>query len=289
MVWASMRSASPLWVFAGFCASFVGLPLWVAAWGLLIPASRRPSVLALFEAQSVTLAAIQAFSVLGGGATAVFMLVRRAGLSASGAVSLLAFDQLLTGVVKLILIAAAIAFAPAPVLMRTVGLTLLVLVMGLLGLVLVIAHSETATRRRAIDHGGWRGKVFFLAAELAGNLAAIRSPVRFSGALLLYLLRRSAEGFTALCIQMACGQPVSGEAALLIVAVLAVATMIPGPPGNLGVYEAVVSLAYLACGYSSESAVAMALLQHVAFLAAACVPGLVLVLIRPPWRRIATP
>ena len=285
MVGEALAAARPVWVVAALAANLLGLPIWICAWRLLIPARGRPGWGALVEAQSVTLAAIQTLSVLGGGVAAIYMLVRRAGLTYAGAASLLAFDQLLTGVVKLILIGGAVYFAPAPEGLRRAGLGLLVIVTAILVALLIIARSETAARRRAEGLGGWPGRLLMLGAEIGGNLAAIREPGKFGLACLLYLLRRSMEGVAAFYLQRALGLTPSAEAALLVVAALSVATIIPGPPGNLGVYEAVVSLAYVACGVPPETALALALLQHACFLAASVAPGLLTLALRRPWKR----
>ncbi len=284
-VMASLRSADSWWIIGAFCFNVMGLPLWIAAWRLLIPPARRPTLTSLFEAQSVTLAAIQALSGLGGGAVAIFMLVRRAGLRAGGALSLLSLDQLLTGLVKVIIIGAAIAFAPAPGVMRTVALTLLGVVAALLAVMFIVVHSEGASRRSAERRGGLPGKALALVSDLASHLAVIRAPGRFGLAILIYLARRSMEVFAAMCVQAAFGGPVSPATALLVVAALSIATILPGPPGNLGIYEAAAGIAYVACGIPSDSAVAMAMLQHLAFLAGSVLPGCVTLVVRQPWRR----
>ena len=284
MVRSALAAANPVWVFTAFAVNLIGLPIWMLAWRLLIPTRGRPGWVALFEAQSITLAAIQTFSVLGGGAVAIYMLTRRAGMTFAGVASLLAFDQLLTGVVKLILIGGAVYVAPAPDVLRKAGLSLLVVVAAMLIVLLVMARSEAAARRRADGADGWGGRLLMLGAEIGGNLAAIREPGKFGLACLFYLLRRSMEGVAAICLQRALGLQPSFDAALLVVAALSVSTIIPGPPGNLGVYEAVVSLAYVACGVAPETALALALLQHACYLAAAVAPGYATFALRRPWK-----
>ncbi len=287
--WATVRSALATadvrWVLAAFLVNLLGLPLWLLAWLTLLPPKRRPPAARLFEAQAVTLAGIQTVSVLGGGAIALFMLVRRAGLSASGAMSMLGLDQLLTGLVKIILIGAAILFAPAPPIMRHAALTLVGVVAILAAAALVAAHSETAARRRAALRSGWIAFALRSISDVAAHVAVIRDPGRFGLALALYLLRRSLEGVGAFCVQIACGWPPSGQGALLVVAALCIATLIPGPPGNVGFYEAAVTFAYVLCGVPPDLALAMALLQHVATLAATALPGYFVALVVRPWSR----
>ena len=53
---------------------------------------------------------------------------------------------------------------------------------------------------------------------------------------------------------------------VLIVACLAITTLIPVAPANLGVYEATVFAAYRYIDVPADAAVGMALLQHACFL-----------------------
>ena len=142
------------------------------------------------------------------------------------------------------------------------------------------AHSGAAVARLADIAPGWLAHPVRLCGEWTTHLEALRRPLRFAVAALLTLGRRVMETIAILCVQKATGVPVSVEAALLVIAALALATIIPGPPGNVGYYEAVVVLAYGWVGVGKETAVAAALLQHLAFLAAALVPGYLLLAIR---------
>jgi uncharacterized membrane protein YbhN (UPF0104 family) len=117
-------------------------------------------------------------------------------------------------------------------------------------------------------------------AGWTAHLDTLRRPLRFASGLAFMLSRRLTEAFAAVCIQKATGIPVSFELALLITAAIALATIIPGPPGNIGYYEAVVVLAYGWGSVGRETAVAAALLQHIAFLVAAMAPGYLLLALR---------
>ena len=55
---------------------------------------------------------------------------------------------------------------------------------------------------------------------------------------------------------------------LVVLASVALATMLPVAPGNLGVYEGAALLAYRWAGVDPETALALAVLQHLALLAA---------------------
>jgi uncharacterized protein (TIRG00374 family) len=287
MDWASVasfaRKADPLWLAAAVVANLFALPLWALSWRLLAP-RKSARFFNLLEVLCMTLASVQMFSLVAGIATAVLLLVKRAGLTKAAALSVLTLDQIVTGMVKVLLIAAAIIFVDAPVWMRHAGASLLVLVLVGLGVLLVAARSEA----RLIAYGERKqGRVSHLITFLASwtaHLDPLRHPLRTGVAVIVALLRRLAEGVGALCIQKACGIPVSLELGLLVMTALALVTVIPQPPGNIGLYEAAVVVVYQMAGYPPETALAIALLQHVMFLIAALIPGCLVFAIRRPWR-----
>ncbi len=278
---AAVAQASLIWVLAAFGCNLVAMPLWYFAWRALTPIPPPP--MRLLETQAVTLAAIQTLSILGGGVVAVVMLVRRAQVSAAVAATIVALDQALTGAVKVILILAALIFSPAPSFMRTAAAILLPAVLVFVGLLTGVSFSHGFVRRFSLRQKGWMGRALLGFADLAGHLAAVRAPHKVGLALALYAARKSTEGFAALCIMRACGVAPSPEAAILVVAAIALSTVIPGPPGNLGIYEASVVFAYTQTGIAPELALALALLQHAAYLAASVLPGLGALILWPPW------
>ncbi len=287
--WAQVRSALATadfaWVLVACAVSQLALPLWIMAWRALIPDPPSPG--RLLEVQTVMLAGIQTLSILGGGVVAVFMLVRRAGLGYGGAVSILALDQVLTGLTKVVLVGAAVSFSPAPASMRSAGLAFVAAVTALCCAVLALSYSRGFVSRLSTVGGGPRARLLTGAGDVARGLAAARTPGRFGFALVCYIARRSIEGVAGLCVMRACGVPVSWEAALLAVAAVSLSTVVPGPPGNLGVYEAAATFAYAQTGVTPEKALALAILQHVAFLSAAVLPGYVTLIVRRPWRSAA--
>ena len=74
MVGEALAAARPVWVVAALAANLLGLPIWICAWRLLIPARGRPGWGALVEAQSVTLAAIQTLLTTAVTAVAVWLM-----------------------------------------------------------------------------------------------------------------------------------------------------------------------------------------------------------------------
>jgi uncharacterized membrane protein YbhN (UPF0104 family) len=68
--------------------------------------------------------------------------------------------------------------------------------------------------------------------------------------------------------------------ALLVLAALAVTTLLPIAPANLGVYEATVFATYRFAGASAELALGMAIVQHLCFLLPMLLTGYVTLSVR---------
>ena len=76
-----------------------------------------------------------------------------------------------------------------------------------------------------------------------------------------------------LCMQRAFGLDLPVGAAVLALAMLNLSTLLPIVPGNIGVYEASVVLAYSRFGVAAERALGLAALQHLCYLLALAAPG----------------
>jgi uncharacterized protein (TIRG00374 family) len=116
-------------------------------------------------------------------------------------------------------------------------------------------------------------RVARLAAALAVGLAPIRSPSRSGGALALALAKKAMETLAIYCVQRAFGIDLPLASALLVLAAVNLATLLPLVPGNLGVYEGAVVLAYTYFGIPPERALGVALVQHACFFLALALPG----------------
>jgi uncharacterized protein (TIRG00374 family) len=286
-VYARARGADPLWLALAVCGTLVALPFWSLSW-VLLSHSRLRRIYQLMEVQAITLAAVQSLSLLAGGATAMVMLTRRAGFSPPAALSLLALDQLVTGIVKVILVALAVSLAQPPAWMQHAGWSLLAVVAVAVAVLLMTHGHEASLLRWSAERSGALAKVVSFVGRASSHLRALRDPLRSFAAVVLMLVRRLLEGLPILCVQKAVGIPVSWELGLLVLTALALVTVIPQPPGNAGLYEAAVLVVYQAAGIPADLALAAALLQHAAFLVAALVPGYLVLAIRRPWRRRLT-
>lgn len=277
----ALRKADPVWVGMAIAANLCGLPMWAQAIRLFTPAAEPKPFWPVLGVLAIIVAAIQSLSIFAGAATAAVLFVRRVGMSTGAMISVLALEQLSSGIAKVLLIGAAILSTSAPVSLKAAGGSLLLVVALLFAVLVWGAHSGEAVARLARHFPPWIARWILRIGEWTSHLEALREPRRYFAAVLLTLGRRMMETSAILCTQKAIGIPVSVELGLLVIAAIALATIIPGPPGNLGMYEAAVVLAYSWGGVGAETAVAAALLQHFAFLVAALTPGYILLMV---WR-----
>lgn len=269
----ALQQANLAWVLAAVGVNLLALPFWALSVRELVPKSEPRSIVRILEVLSIDIAATQILSTFAGAATGLVLLVRHAGLSKAGAMAVVALEQLTSGLVKLVLIGAALLWATAPGELQGAGLSLLIAMALTLTGALGLAHAHSALARMPDTRGEWVRLAAAAASRWSSKLEALRRPGKLLAAVSLGVCRRGIEAAAALCLQQAFGLPVSVELALLIAAALAVATIIPGPPGNLGIYEAAVVFAYGVAGHAADIAVAIALLQHLAYLVASVLPG----------------
>ena len=276
-VLAAGLRADPLWLVVALAFNLTNAPLWALCWRCLMGPAARVPVLPLTRVLAVVAVAIQAFSVLGGGATAFVLITGRLGLSRPAAASLLVLEGLTTGLVKAILVSAAFALVPGSAVLRGIGASLLgAMALGLVGLIFV-SRSGPLIHSFAARIGG-RARVWIeRVADWTSHLEAVRSPVRLGGAVFFMLMRRIGDGLAAWCVARACGIDVGPEIILLVIASIAVVTLLPVPGGNVGLYELAVVAAYQWVGLAPETAMASALLQHAISLLSILVPGALIV------------
>lgn len=278
--WDEIRSAHLGWLLAATALNFAILPLWAIEWRLLTPRDARPTPATMFGVVAVTSSVLNTIPFFAGEASAVGMLIVRGGLARGAALSVLAMDQLLVGVGKVSVVAAAALIAPLPSWLRSGVLTLVAGVAALMLAVLVLAHGWEQTRARLSRFAS--GPASLLARVLAWgtHFGAMREPAVAARLVALALAKKLAELAAIVAVQGAFGLDPSFSAGILVLAALAVTTLLPVSPANIGVYEATVYSIYRFLGFDAATAFGIALLQHTCFLAAGLVPGYILLTTR---------
>jgi uncharacterized membrane protein YbhN (UPF0104 family) len=271
-VMMELAVARPAWIALALLCFIAILPLWAVQWRVLAPATSRPSVSTMVGVVAMTSTVLNTAPLLLGEAAGIYLLVAEAGLSRAAAVSVLAMDQLFVGVAKLCVLAGAAASVTLPTWMArgaeglAVGVALLVLV------VLVAAWHAGKVTMSAIGRA-LPPRIMHAVVSSGTALAPVRSPTRSGAALALALGKKLAEALAILCVQRAFGVTLPLQSALLILAAVNLATLLPVVPSNLGVYEAAVVLAYSSLGIPPERALGIALVQHACYFVALALPG----------------
>lgn len=262
---SALASVSPALVALAIALNFAILPLWMLEWMLLKPPDAAISHAKMFEVVSVTASVHNAVPFFAGEAAALGLLIT-AGVQRGAAISVMAMDQLLVGIAKLAVLAAAALTAPIPVWLKAGVLSLVAGVAALFLVLLLLAHFGTVISAQLRERETRGRELMARLAGLGRHLSALREPWLAARVVALALTKKALELCAIVAIQSAFGVEPSFGAAALVVAALAVTTSLPVAPGNLGVYEATVYATYRYLGVDSDAALGMAIIQHLAFL-----------------------
>lgn len=235
-------TARPGWLALSVMANAAILAIWALFWLTLVPRRERPASYGrMFEVVAVASAMMNTLPFGGGHASGIVLLVRRAGATHRGALSVLALDQLGEGIAKVLAFLLVALIVPLPPWMRA-GVSTVSLAVGAWLIALMIA-SRWAT-----------------------GLEVLKDLRRAGLAMGCVLAMKAAEIAGVVAVQHAFGITMPFGDTLLVFAALVLATMLPVAPANLGTYEASAFLAYRYLGLAPEHALGLAVAQHVCFL-----------------------
>lgn len=277
---AEVRHIQLSWVLIAISLNFLILPLWALEWRILIPGPTRVTLARMFEVVSVTASILNSVPFLAGEATAVGLLIGRAHLSRGAALSVLAMDQLLVAFAKLAVIGVALLLAPLPPWVRTGGLTLIVVLGGALALLVPLAHYWLPLRVRLLATPSLPRRALAAAVAFGQHLDALREPRRLWRVAGLALAKKALELAAIIAVALSFGLEPSLALGTLVLASLALSTLVPVAPANLGVYEATVFAIYRLNGVPVETAVGVALVQHICFLIPSLATGYLMLTMR---------
>ena len=281
--WASAFTAlarvSPAFVAIAVAVNFAILPLWMLEWMLLKPRSAQISSGQMFGIVTMTASIHNAVPFLAGEAAAVGFLIN-AGVQRGAALSVMAMDQLLVGIAKLGVLSAAALTAPIPSWLKAGILSLVAGVAALLLVLLLLAHFGLVISAQLRESHSRGRELMARLAALGAHLAALREPSLAIQVVALAIAKKSLELAGIMAVQVALGLDPSFASAALVLAALAVTTSLPVAPANLGVYEATVYATYRYLGIDSDTALALAIVQHLAFLLPMIATGYITLTIR---------
>lgn len=265
-VLASVRRADPLWLAAAVAANGSLLLLSAREWCILLPQMRQVAYPRMLWIHAITSTVSNGGPFLAGHATGVHLLATRGGVGHATAVSVKALEQLMEGLAKLALLGVTLALVPLPDAVRAASLVL-VLGVPLLALgLLLAAHRAHRLDDWARDRPGRAGDAIRFALEVARQLEGLRRPVAFAHALVLALARKVLEGAAIWAVAAALGVPLPLWTVALALTAVALSTMASVTPANVGIYEGSALLAYRAAGLDVDTGLALAVVQHAAYL-----------------------
>jgi uncharacterized protein (TIRG00374 family) len=266
-----LRNVHTAWLAGALVCYATILPLWAVQWSLLAPRTERNSLARMLGVTSMMSSTLNTTPFFVGEAAGIALLVTRIGVSRAAAVSITLMDQLLVGIAKVTVLSLAAMLLTLPDWMRTGWETLA------LGVAVLLLLAALALWRRdhlvSRAHRSLPARMAHAIDNLGASLEPLRSPTRGGLALLLALAKKFAEILAIVCVQRAFGIAMPMANAVLVLAALNLATMLPIVPGNLGVYEGAVILVYTRLGLSAEHAVSIAVVQHACYFVALAAPG----------------
>lgn len=267
---AALRAAHPLWIALAGGAYALILPLWGVQWWLLAPRAERPSVRRMVALVAMTATVLNTTAYLVGEAAGVVLLSLRGGLSRGSAVAVLVMDQLLVGLAKLAVLAAAALLLTPP---RWLFEGAVALAVGVAVLLAALAYCVGRAERVGAALARMSGAAAEGFRSAVAALEPLRCPTTAARTYGLALLKKGAEVLALLCVQRAFGVALPTGGAVLALAALNLATLLPVVPGNVGVYEGALILVYTRLGVSLERATAMSVVQHALYFAVLALPG----------------
>ena len=266
-----LRVVRAPWIVAALACYVLILPMWGMQWHLLAPRSARNTLGRMVGLVAMASSTHSTTAFFMGEATSGVLLATQVGLAASEAVSVIAMDQLLVGLSKLTVLVTSALTHTLPDWLTAGIVTLAIAVGALLAVTMLGAWHADATVQRL--EGRVPPRMLRALDGIGDALAPLRSPRLGGVSLALALAKMTAEVLAILCVQRAFGVSLPAASAVLVLAAIQMATLIPVVPANLGIYEGAIVLIYTRMGLPAEQAVGMAVVQHATSFAALALPG----------------
>ena len=265
--WKEIEAARSEWLVVSVLFNLSILLVWTSLWHVLVPKNIFVSFSKLFQANSFMSTSCNTLPFPGGHAVGLVLLARLAKLKHSVALSVLALDQMMEGIVKVVVLTLAANFSPLPEQMRQGITVFIVLIVIFSALMFYAAHKipEVVSQDEGISPSLlFRTKKNV--SQWAKHLEMLKDYRVFSAGLFLALIMMALQALGIWAAQKSLGQELPFWTTILVMAALNLATILPLTPGNFGVYEATAFLIYKFSGLAPEMALSLALLQHICFL-----------------------
>lgn len=284
---AALATVDWRWIIVALAANALILVSWSALWWVVSPGAERPRYRVMFEITAMASALMNTVPFLGGHAAAVVLLIKRGGLSRPGALSVMALDQLGEGLAKITIFGVVALAAPIPAWMRVGIGSVCVGVLTLFAALVVAAHRHGRIKPPGDGKLTHWTRLRVLAADWAERMETLRSGRQSLVALGFAIGPKVFECAGLIAVQQAFGVDVSVGSSVLVLAAVALGSMLPIAPGNVGTYEAAAILAYRHVGVDPGTATIVAIVSHACF----AIPAIGIGYLLGSWklRSVATP
>jgi uncharacterized protein (TIRG00374 family) len=289
--WRLAKDVEPLWLLGALACNGLILPLWAQQWRMLLSPARGVPM-----KRMLPMVAVMSFMgntvPTSGQVSVVVMLAREPGVNHASALSALALEQLAEGIAKISVLMLAAHLLPLPEWMK-VATRLLVLVVGVLMAVLLLAaHRQAEMVRWGARNSGTSilNRCIAFVTRWSTELESLRDPRRFAAALACAFAAKGSEALGIMAVQHAFGVVLPPSVAVMVLAAAFMGSIVPAIPANIGTFEAAVVAAYRHVGVAPETALALAVVQHVCVLLSTAGVGYLVFTVRRfgPWRDVLT-
>ena len=278
---AAVAKAKPLPLILAVLLNAMILVFATAQWLLFLPEGVSVARSKMFKIMAIMSTVANSGPAGGGAAVGVHLLARQEGVGHSVGLSVLLLDQLVEGLVKVAIVLLAIVVVPIGLEYKAVSATILIGVPTLFFVLTVIAHRRFVLESISERTTGFLGWILTKLNLVAANLEALRRPKKLSLTVVLGLLQKLVAALAITCILLAFGVVTPWWGILAVLVAVNLSTVVSVTPANLGVFEGAAFLVYTSLGISSDTAVALAIVQHAAYLIPLAGIGWVISSVRP--------
>ena len=260
---AATAGADPIWLILALAANGTILVLATAQWLLFLPEGARVPARTMLGIVTVTSTVSNGGPPLAGHATGAHLLATRGELGNAAGVSVTILDQLAEGMTKLVVVAAAL-FIPG--FQYGLAVALIVLIPVLVAGFTLLAHRRDRLEDLAAQRTGNAGSVLRFLATTAHHLGPLRRPGHLAVGVLLGIAQKTVEGLAIAAVAVALGIMLPVWAVLAAVLAVNLSTLVSVTPANLGSYEGSAFLVFRSAGLDADTSIALAVIQHAAYL-----------------------
>lgn len=261
---AATAGADPIWLILALTANGTILVLATAQWLLFLPEGAWLPGKTMFGIVAVTSSVSNGGPPLAGHAAGARLLATRGELGNAAGVSVTILDQLAEGMTKLVVVAAAALFVPG--FRYGLAVAFIVLIPALVAGFTLLAHRRDRLEDIAARHTGRAGSVMRFLATTAHHLGPLRRPGHFAVGVLIGVAQKIVEGLAIAAVALALGITLPPWVVLAVVLAVSFSTLVAVTPANIGGYEGSAFLVFRSAGMDTDSALALAVIQHAVYL-----------------------